>query len=143
MRTFFRNESGVGAIEFALTAPMLSLVLLGIISGWSYFQQNNYMRDGVEVAGKYFLQGGTSEEVALTIAEAAWTDKPNDGSVAINKTCICAGAAASCSGVCSDGSIPETYWTIEASRTYTDPFFIDLIFPNGMPLYEREVVRVR
>jgi Flp pilus assembly protein TadG len=143
MRKFLRNESGVGAIEFALIAPMLAIVLLGIMSGWAYYQQNNYMRDGVEVAGKYFLQGGTNEDVALTIAEAAWSGKPADGTVALNKTCICAGAAASCSGVCSDSSIPETYWTIEASSYYTDPFFSDSIFPNGTLLYEREVIRVR
>ena len=143
MRRFCKDESGVGAIEFAFTAPFLALVLLGTISGWAYYQQNNYMRDGVEVAGKYFLQGGTSEETALTIAEAAWSGKPADGTVALNKTCICAGAAASCSGVCSDGSIPETYWTIEASSYYTAPFFIDPIYPNGTLLYEREVIRVR
>ncbi len=29
MRKFFRNEAGVGAIEFALIAPLLALVLLG------------------------------------------------------------------------------------------------------------------
>ena len=143
MRKFLRNECGVGAIEFAFIAPFLALVLLGTISGWAYYQQNNYMRDSVEVAGKYFLQGGTSEETALTIAEAAWNDKPDDGTVALNKTCICAGAAASCGGVCSDSSIPETYWTIEASSYYTDPVFIDPIFPNGTLLYEREVIRVR
>lgn len=143
MQKFFRDDTGVGAIEFALIAPLLALVLLGTISGWAYYQQNNYMRDSVEVAGKYFLQGGTSEEVAMDIAEAAWTDKPEDGSMALNKTCICAGAAASCSGVCSDSSIPETYWTIEASSAYVDPFLGKAVFENGWPLYEREVIRVR
>ena len=143
MRKFFRDECGVGAIEFAFIAPMLAIVLLGTMSGWAYYQQNNYMRDGVEVAGKYFLQGGTSETVGLEIAEAAWTGKPDDGTVSLNKTCECGGVAASCSGVCSDSSIPQTYWTIEASSYYTDPFFIDPIFPNGLPLYEREVIRVR
>lgn len=143
MRKFFRNDTGVGAIEFALIAPLLALVLLGVISGWAYYTQNNYMRDSVEVAGKYFLQGGTSEEVAVDIAEAAWTDKPDDGEIVLNKTCICAGAAASCSGVCSDSSIPETYWTIEASSTYSDPFLGEAVFTDGLPLYEREVIRVR
>ncbi len=143
MRKFLRDDTGVSAIEFALIAPMLALVLLGTISGWAYYQQNNYMRDSVEVAGKYFLQGGTSEEVGVDIAEAAWTDKPDDGSIALNKTCTCAGVAASCSGVCSDSSIPQTYWTIEASSTYTDPFLGEAVFENGFPLYEREVIRVR
>ena len=143
MRNFFRDETGVGAIEFALIAPMLAIVLLGIMSGWAYYQQNNYMRDGLEVAGKYFLQGGTSEETATSIAEAAWSGKPADGTVAVSKTCICAGAAASCSGVCSDASVPETHWTIEASSVFNDPFFVNPMFPDGLALYEREVIRVR
>lgn len=143
MRKFLRDDTGVGAIEFALIAPMLALVLLGTISGWAYYQQNNYMRDSVEVAGKYFLQGGTSEEVALEIADAAWSYKPDDASIVVNKTCLCGGVAASCGGVCSDSSIPETYWTIEASSTYTDPFLGEAIIADGLPLYEREVIRVR
>ena len=56
MRKYFRDESGVGAIEFSIIAPFLAIVLLGTISGWAYYSQNNYMRDAVEVAGKYFLQ---------------------------------------------------------------------------------------
>ena len=143
MRKFFRNENGTGAIELAFIAPFLALVLLGTISGWSYYQQNNYMRDGLEVAGKYFLQGGTSQATAVSIAKAAWSGKPADGTVAVNKTCICAGAAASCSSVCSDGSVPETHWTIEASSVFNDPFFINPMFPDGLALYEREVIRVR
>ena len=143
MRKFFRDDTGVGAIEFALIAPFLAIVLLGTISGWAYYSQNNFMRDAVEVAGKYFLQGGTSQETGLTIAEAAWTDKPEDGTVALNKTCICDGAAAACGSVCSDGSIPQTYWTIEASSKYIDPFFGKTAFKDGLPLYEREVIRVR
>ena len=143
MQRFLRNENGVGAIEFALIAPMLAIVLMGIMSGWAYYTQNNFMRDAVEVAGKYFLQGGTSEATGLAIAEAAWSHKPDDGNVEVSKTCVCAGAAASCSAVCSDSSIPEKYWTIEASRAFNDPFFVDPIFADGLPLYEREVVRVR
>ena len=143
MRKFFRDEGGVGAIEFALIAPMLAVVLLGIMSGWAYYQQNGYMRDGLEVAGKYFIQGGTSQDTAASIATAAWSGKPADGTVAVTKTCICAGVAASCSGVCADGSVPETHWTIEASSIFDDPFFVNPIFPDGLALYEREVVRVR
>ena len=125
MRTFFRNEHGVGAIEFALIAPMLAIVLMGIMSGWAYYTQNNFMRDAVEVAARF-----------VELVEAARI-------VEVNKTCVCAGAAASCTNVCSDSSIPEKYWTIEASSVFYDPFFVNPIVPDGFSLYEREVVRVR
>lgn len=143
MRKFFRNENGTGAIELAFIAPFLALVLLGTISGWSYYQQNNYMRDSVDVAGKYFLQGGTSDTVGLSIAKAAWTGKPADGKISLTRTCTCAGAAASCTGACSSGNPPRTYLTIEATANWKEALFVDPIFPNGIQLYEREVVRVR
>ena len=142
MRAFFRNDRGMGAIEFALVAPMVILVLAGIFSGSSYIQQDSSMRDSVEAAAKYYIQGGTTDDKALAIAQAAWTNKPSDGTVSVTRTCICAGAAASCSGVCSSGSVPEIHLTIVATSTWADPLF-NPIFPDGLNLNEREVIRVR
>lgn len=143
MRKFLQNEYGVGGVEFALVAPVFALTLLGIISGGTYYKTVSNMRDAIEVVGKYFLQGGTSEEMALAIAEAAWTGKPSDGTVTLNKTCVCGGVGASCGSVCSDKSIPETYWTIAATLSFKDALFIDPLLPDGVILLEREVIRVR
>lgn len=143
MRRFFRHDGGVAAIEFALIAPFLAMVLLGVISGWGYYQQNNHMRDSVEVAGKYFLQGGSKDDVALSLAEAAWTDKPVNGTIELSRKCYCGGTAASCGGICNDGNLPHTFLTIEATSTYTDPFFADALFQQSRTLNEIEVVRVR
>lgn len=143
MWTFFRNDRGIGAIEFALVAPMVILVLAGIFSGSSYIQQVSSMRDSVEAAAKYYIQGGTTDSKALAIADAAWSDKPSDGTVSVTRTCICAGAAAGCSGLCSSGSVPEIHLTIVATSTWSSPLLTDPILPNGLNLSESEVIRVR
>ncbi|MER8409697.1 pilus assembly protein, partial [Mesorhizobium sp. M1307] len=46
----FRSDSGVAAVEFALVLPILCLVLLGIIDGWSFVSSALSMRAGVKTA---------------------------------------------------------------------------------------------
>ena len=144
MRKLFQNESGTGGIEFALIAPMLSVVLLGITSGWSYFQQDSGMRDTVEVAAKYYILGGTSDTTALSIANAAWVNKPDSGAVSVNRSCICAGAAVSCGTgvVCSDKSVPQIQLTVTATSTWQN-LYAQNIYPFSLHLKESEVIRVR
>ena len=152
MRKFFQDERGVGAIEFAIIAPMLALFTLGIMSGWSYFDQRREMRDSVEAAAKYYIQGGTTDATAQSIADTAWNYKPSGGTVAVTRSCICASTSVSCSGgtVCSSGSIPETHLTIVATSTWTDTYstaltgFYNWCFhATSIQLNETEVVRVR
>ena len=144
MRKLLQNESGTGGIEFAFIAPLLSLLLLGIGSGWSFLQQDSGMRDTVEVAAKYYIQGGTSDSAALSIANAAWVNKPADGSVSVNRTCVCAGALVNCGAgvVCGDASVPQIHLTITSTSTWRDDY-VNNIYPCHLDLVESEVVRVR
>jgi Flp pilus assembly protein TadG len=98
MRGFSRNESGVSAIEFSLILPMLTMILLGIMSSWSYFQQNSNMRDGVEAVAKYYIQGGATDTTAQAIANANWINKPASGVISVTRSCVCLGVAVSCTG---------------------------------------------
>ena len=152
MRKFFQDEDGVGAIEFALIAPMLALFTLGIMSGWSYFDQKREMRDSVEAAAKYYIQGGTTDATARTIANSAWTDKPTGGTVAVTQSCVCASVSVSCGAgtICSSGSVPEIHKTIMATAHWTDRYSTALtgfynrwFHATSIQLNETEVVRVR
>lgn len=144
MRKFLKNDSGVGAVEFALIVPMLSLLFLGLISTWSYMTQNSNMRDAVEASAKYYIMGGTSDAKALQIAEATWSKKPTGGTVTVSRVCSCLGVNQSCAigGVCSDNTVPRTSLIVLANSTWTDPYS-SMIFPNGMALSESETIRVR
>ena len=144
MRSFFRDESGLSAIEFAMVTPMLSAVLLGIFTGWSFFRQNSDMHDSIEAAAKYYIQGGTNDTTAQTIAASAWNNKPSDGTVSVTRMCICTNVSVSCSGgtICSNSSVPEIHLTIAAASTWTYPFS-EQYFPDMANMRESEVVRVR
>ncbi|TIN89352.1 MAG: pilus assembly protein, partial [Mesorhizobium sp.] len=44
------DDTGVAAVEFALVLPLLCVVLLGILDGWSYMTSSLSMRAGVKTA---------------------------------------------------------------------------------------------
>ena len=144
MRKLFQNECGTSGIEFALIAPMIATVLMGVTSGWSYFQQDSNMRGSVEVAAKYYIQGGTSDSTALSIAKAAWVNIPPDGSVSVSRSCVCASVSVNCGSgvVCGNGSVPEIHLVIAATSTWKDLFTAG-VYPYPLSLKERENVRVR
>ena len=152
MRLFWRDDRGVGAIEFALTAPLVGLFLLSILAGWSYYDQKREMRDAVESAGKYYLQGGRTDATAQSIANANWADKPSGGNVNVSRICVCGSTSVSCSTttVCSSGTVSEMRMSIVANAVWTDPYtktLTDIYYSarggNGSKLQETEVVRVR
>ena len=142
--SFWRNETGVGAIEFALIAPLIGVLFLGIISTWSYMRQDANMRDAVETGAKYYVQGGTSDSQAATIMNNAWSAKPTSGTVSTSRICTCPGATVSCNigTICSDNSVPHVSISILAMSNWVDPYASG-IFPNGLALTENEDIRVR
>lgn len=144
MRKIFQNDSGAAGVEFALIAPMISVVLLGIASGWSFFLQDSNMRDAVEVAAKYYIQGGTSDTTSLSFANASWVNKPADGSISVNRSCICVSTTVSCGTgvVCSDNTVPQIKMTITATSTWSN-LYAQNVYPLSLSLSESEVVRVR
>ena len=144
MKRFFGNESGVGGVEFALIAPLLSMFLLGIVSSWSYYRDLGYMRDGVEAGAKYYLQGGSDDATAQAIASKAWAEKPDNGKVTVTRMCTCADTSVSCDGssICSDGSVPQIEVGIVATMTWSTGLS-DMLYSNGVLLTQSETIRVR
>ncbi len=143
MWRYLRNELGVSGVEFALIAPMLVVLIGGIATGWSYSLQNNEMRDSVETAAKYFIQGGASETVAQSLALSAWPNRSAGGTVTVTKQCTCNGSAISCTtNVCADTTRPKIFYNINAAAVYVD-MFIATAFLDGFQLRQSEVVRAR
>ena len=64
LRRFITHSGGVSAIEFAFIAPMLILVLAGVVTGWTYSMQLMEMRTAVKSGANYILQGGVDLDAA-------------------------------------------------------------------------------
>ena len=144
MLRFVKDQSGVGAIEFALIAPLLALVFLGLASTWSYMKQSSDMRDAVEAASKYYVMGGTNDTKATSIAQTAWATPPAGGQLTVNRVCSCLGVTLSCAvgGVCSDQTVPHVSLIITATSAWTDPY-ASTLWPQGLALSQSETIRVR
>jgi Flp pilus assembly protein TadG len=143
MRRFSRDVSGVAAIEFAIIVSILMIVFLGLVSVWSAIVTSDNMRDSAEAAANYLVQGGNSDSQAQTIAEAAWQNPPNDGTVAISRACSCNGAAVDCTTLCPvTNKPPNIQVTIQTSGTWTSPAPVIRMLASRT-LVQQVVVRVR
>jgi Flp pilus assembly protein TadG len=142
-RSFFRDKRGAAAVEFAVIAPVLGLMALGMIDGWSLATSALNMHTGIQAGAKYLLQGGSEETSVEAVALSAWANKPGDADVNVTKACTCAGATATCNGLCVATNKPnEVAYTITATGTWAAPFDVDFL-TLSQSLSQTEVVRVR
>lgn len=111
------DQSGAAILEFALVAPVLLLVLVGIINGASLLVKQNAMHNGVMTAAQYIMRGGNDLGTARTIGYSAWSGHSSSATVNADKTCYCGGSAGDCSKLCTDGSVPDAAVIITAKDT--------------------------
>jgi Flp pilus assembly pilin Flp len=121
------DERGAAAIEFALVAPVLLLMLLSMLDG-AFSLHQSFQLDHLLRAGSEFAKDDPGVPVVLaTMQELAGVDglSPN---VVINtpvRYCLCAAAPAvlpasapSCTVPCPDGSTPGVAYLLSASLPY-------------------------
>jgi Flp pilus assembly protein TadG len=126
-RRLWRAEDGVGAIEFAFVAGILSILLLGIcdfgLGFWEKMQVANAARAGAEFA----VRNGYNS----TNIQTAVTNATNLSGVQANpapaQTCGCPDAAtgvstATCGATCPNGTTAGSYVTVNAQVSYSTIF---------------------
>src|SRR5437667_9138296 len=136
-----RDCRGTSAIEFALAAPMLALVLLGIANGWSAANNIVDMRSAVKNGANYVLKGGTDLAAAEQAVMSVWQHRTASSTVDASLQCTCASVANVCTSLCPDGvSVPKESIVITASTPISFPF------PQSRDPWtvsQTEVIRVR
>jgi hypothetical protein len=132
----------VSATEFAIIAPVLVLIVLGIIDGWSYAASVLSARAAVKAGVNYVLQGGGEISTVQAVALAAWVDPPADADVQVAQLCYCAGTSASCDVLCGSGSPPTAFYNVVATGTWIPPAPINYILESRVIAHD-ETIRVR
>lgn len=134
LRRLLADRSGATAVEMAVILPLLLVILVHFIDFGLAFHHRTKLEGAARAAAQQALidhqATGTIQAVAL-----ATLDMPDDGQtgITVSTSCECAGAAASCTAWCADGSYPATYMTVRVTRPFTDGIgFIDMptIFPT-------------
>ena len=67
--SYFSNERGVAAVEFALVAPMLLLLLMGIYDYGMFMNQRMMLESTARAAAEYINQGGSEDDLQADIVD--------------------------------------------------------------------------
>lgn len=136
LHTFLRDARGAATAEFAVIAPVLIALLVGLMIAWEPATAMLRMRAAVHSGAAYVRNGGTDDAKAWSVVDQSWEKRPAGSVISISRACLCGQAATQCTTVCADQTPPSVYVTVRASETDDDRAF-------GKTLTSTEVVRVR
>jgi Flp pilus assembly protein TadG len=143
LKSFSTNTKATAAVEFALGAPMLAIVVLGIASSWSVGKQVLEMRNAVKVGSTYFIQGGADLDSAKSAVTAAWEHRPDGATVNVTRECVCGSDTFSCTQICTvTSSTPNMSIRIKATSAAQAPI-LGFLYTTIPTITQEEVVRVR
>ena len=112
-----KSKSGLAAIEFALIAPLLAAIVIGISQVSEIVVGSAHMQSAARASIQYALNGGIDMTTANNVGLAAWQDKPANATLDSSIICTCQGATAVCMQTCSDGTAPYKYVSVTATGT--------------------------
>lgn len=138
----FRSNSGAAAVEFALVVPILCLVLLGIIDGWSFVSSSLSMRAGVKTAANLVMAGAADDAATQAVALSSWENRPDDAQVTLDRKYLCGSIAVDPSSLCNGTKAPSVFVEIQAKATWTPPFSFG-VFSFSREFGHQQVIRVR
>jgi Flp pilus assembly protein TadG len=137
-----QDRSGAAAVEFAMVLPILCVVLLGIIDGWSFVTSSLSMRAGVKTAANLLMEGAANDTATQAIALSSWNNPPADAQVTIVRQYVCGSTAVGSTTLCGGTKAPAILVQITATATWTPPFSFGA-FSTSQAIGHQEVIRVR
>ena len=113
-----RDGRGLAAIEFAIAAPMLLVLLIGVTDVGALVYNRMDTTSAIQTGAQYFMAGGGNEDEALKAVRRSWTSMPKNTELHASRICYCAKVVCSCTQNCADGSLPVAYHRIWAVTYY-------------------------
>lgn len=122
MERWINNNSGIAAVEFALIAPILIMLVVGLYDFSSYMNTAMKLENTAVAAAQFVVQGGDPEDIEDSVIAQSnlGTDRDN---VDVNSEYVCAchdGEEVDCDGgLCTDaGDYVHRYFEVTMSTTY-------------------------
>jgi Flp pilus assembly protein TadG len=120
---FWRDQRGVAIVEMAFIAPIIGGMAAVSFAAWDVASRQQDMRAALEVGAEYYMNGGGSDDVAMTAATQAWRNAPGDGRVASERICRCGVTVTTCTSMCTGDTPPSVYVRMTASGTTPEAMF--------------------
>lgn len=141
------DRSAATAVEFSLFSPLLLFLAVGCYDLSVGIYRQMQVNDAAEAGVTYALSNGFSADGIATAIKSATSYSLVSATPVPTQFCGCASgssitAAASCASVCSDGSQPGTYTTVNAAASYK-PLFSYPGLPSTFNLNATATVRLQ
>jgi Flp pilus assembly protein TadG len=143
---WWRDRRGVAAVEFALVAPVLLVMLLGFADLVPGFTALIQLRNAIEAGASYCMHNGASSCTAAQVASQV-ANATNlaiaAGKVTLSVSYGCATATtvtmqAAATPNCSSGYAPGQYATVSASYGY-----VTTLGNVTIPLSGQTIIRIQ
>lgn len=123
-RRYHRDENGIAATEFALIAPVLLLLLVGMIDFGLYINANMKLENTTRAAAEYVYQGGDPDLLENDVlSEILDPVSYENTSIVTEYICACSdGISISCGESCDSGDYLRRFIEIRLNRAY-EPMF--------------------
>lgn len=131
-----RDRRGAAAVEFAFVVPILAGLAVASYGVWEAAARQQNMRSALRLGTQYYINGGSNDAAARTVALAGWSRKPEGGDIAISRMCRCGDDVVTCTTLCAASKPPAIYVTLAGSATTSDAMFNKAINAS-------KVIRVR
>ena len=110
IKFFKENQDGAAAVEFALTAPFLIYIFVGVIDFGFYINEKMIAEQAARSGVEFVIKNGDDEDALLSAVLAAffpeeYEDDPSMSSIdiTIDEVCECAGGVViQCTETCDD-----------------------------------------
>jgi len=141
-----RGRQGAIAVEFAITATLLSALLVPVIDLGFGIYRGMQVRKGAQAGAEYAMAKGYSASAISKVISEATNFSGVAATPAPRNFCGCAGAAGvteiPCNSVCTGGSTPGQYVISSAQGSYTTVFPYPLL-PKTFVFSHNSTVRIK
>jgi Flp pilus assembly protein TadG len=126
------DNTGAAAIELAIVAPMLAIVLVGVAELGFAIRERMQVQEAAAAGALYAAQHGWNSAAISSAVTANDSEGGVTATPAPTEFCGCPSAsgiaAATCGATCPDSILARTYVTVGASTNRVT------IFPGSLPL---------
>lgn len=114
-----RARDGSFAVELALLAPVLILLVGGVLDYGTMTYQAMALQSAARSAAEYLRTHPSDVAGANAVAAAASSLQPQGLAVTSGSVCECpGGTAAACTAVCAGGALPNLYLAVTVTQNF-------------------------
>jgi len=143
-----RERRGIAAVEFALVAPILLALMVGIVDLGFAFSAQIKVQLAAQAGGQYAqLHGFDSTKIsnavtAATSLSVSANPAPSQSCGCVSGNSVSLSGTPPCTSTCANGLTPGTYVQVNSKATYTPLLPYVSVLSNPTTLTGQALVRV-